>query len=1007
MNLTLDDFDDFHLAVHHRPPFDWQKRLLRQIVEKRTWPRVLDLPTGSGKTTCIDIALFALALDASTPAAKRWCPRRIAMIVDRRVVVDQAAERGRKLLHALTTSTVPQVVAVRQALALLAGPDEEPLGVFTLRGGIPKDDGWTRTPDQPLIIASTVDQIGSRLLIQGYGVSPGMRPVHAGLAGNDMLILLDEVHLSQPFKQTLEWLHVLRERFSGNELPRRFQFAFLSATPGATEAEPFCLTPEELAPDSKLGPRLHAKKPVRIVDVSGREELAAKVTNETEELLKQHAVVAAVVNRVDTALRVFALLKKKLGEDTDVVLLTGRMRPLDRDDVLATYRSRIATGMRRRGADEARLIVVGTQCIEAGADFDFDAMVTESASFDALRQRFGRVDRLGEYKDEKGNGKAEGVIVHDEAAEIKKRDKSGKIVWKEGKVDMVKGDPVYGDTILKTVKWLKSDPDNTAKGKKNKKSKATPVADGLFRPIDFGSRSLLNAPAELLSPKENAPTLLPAYLDLWSQTAPEPYAVPDPSLFLHGPRSGPEDVQVVWRADINENLHGSSALPNAVAAVSAVRPSSLEAISLPFVATLRWLANRKHVFEGCADLEIKSDDQEEKTGGRLVLRWRGDESEIVDASGIRPRDTIVVPSSYGGINPASKCFDPLATQEVPDVAERASLLGRGVPILRLHQRVLAGLDLNLNHEDPKSARAHLVALAKDLTGWRRPWALWVGKGRKTGSVPAGNGENNGWRILSGKRVKPYVLRNEMATGGQYAEASLEAGISATTEGEDSSYTGSDVTLKAHCQHVEQFVRDYAIRLGLPDKLANDLALAAWLHDIGKADRRFQRMLRGGSEIALYRDEERLLAKSGMISGSKTEHRRAQRLSGYPSGMRHEVQSLALIESVLDEIKVKAHDIELVMHLVASHHGHCRPFAPAIEDIAPVNVILDDHESNTFGATTFGPTSSAHELYRLDSPLADRFWSLVGKYGWLELCWLETIIRLADHRASEDEEGSEG
>jgi CRISPR-associated endonuclease/helicase Cas3 len=124
-------------------------------------------------------------------------------------------------------------------------------------------------------------------------------------------------------------------------------------------------------------------------------------------------------------------------------------------------------------------------------------------------------------------------------------------------------------------------------------------------------------------------------------------------------------------------------------------------------------------------------------------------------------------------------------------------------------------------------------------------------------------------------------------------------------------------------------------------------------------------------------------------------------------MRHEVQSLALIESVLDEIKVKAHDIELVMHLVASHHGHCRPFAPAIEDIAPVNVILDDHESNTFGATTFGPTSSAHELYRLDSPLADRFWSLVGKYGWLELCWLETIIRLADHRASEDEEGSEG
>jgi CRISPR-associated endonuclease/helicase Cas3 len=125
------------------------------------------------------------------------------MVVDRRVVVDQAAERGCKLRGVLTTSTVPEVVAVREALALLSGSDEEPLGVFTLRGGIPKDDGWARAPDQPLVIASTIDQLGSRLLIQGYGVDRGMRPVHAGLAGNDMLILLDEVHLSQPFKQTL------------------------------------------------------------------------------------------------------------------------------------------------------------------------------------------------------------------------------------------------------------------------------------------------------------------------------------------------------------------------------------------------------------------------------------------------------------------------------------------------------------------------------------------------------------------------------------------------------------------------------------------------------------------------------------------------------------------------------------------------------------------------------------------------------------------------------------
>jgi CRISPR-associated endonuclease/helicase Cas3 len=54
--------------------------------------------------------------------------------------------------------------------------------------------------------------------------------------------------------------------------------------------------------------------------------------------------------------------------------------------------------------------------------------------------------------------------------------------------------------------------------------------------------------------------------------------------------------------------------------------------------------------------------------------------------------------------------------------------------------------------------------------------------------------------------------------------------------------------------------------------------------------------------------------------------------------------------------------------------------------------------------SFDAVTSAHGLYRLDSGLADRFWSMVAKYGWLELCWLEAILRLADHRASEDEAG---
>ncbi len=1002
MSLSVGDFEAFHQAVHNgRKPFDWQNRLLRQIVSDRAWPRVLDLPTGSGKTTCIDIALFALALDSSIPPQERWSPRRIAMVVDRRVVVDQAAERGHKLLNALTTSSAPEVIAVRDALASLAGPDDEPLGVFTLRGGIPKDDGWARTPDEPLIIASTVDQIGSRLLIQGYGVSAGMRPVHAGLAGNDMLILLDEVHLSQPFKQTLERLGRLRERYKGNGLPQRFQFAFLSATPGDAEGARFELSPAELAPESQLGPRLYAKKPTRIVEVAGREDLTKRVAREAKDLIERHDVVAAVVNRVDTALSVFGELKETLTDAADVVLLTGRMRPLDRDDVLAVYKPLITAGLRTRPA-ERKLIVVGTQCIEAGADFDFDAMVTESASFDSLRQRFGRVNRLGEYRDEEGHSKAEGVIVHDKTAEIPKRDTSGKLVRKGDQVAMVKGDHIYGDTIIKTIKWLQTQWDKA----EGKKSKAKQPSEGAGQRLDLGSRSLLDAPEELLSPKESAPTLLPAYLDLWSQTAPEPFTVPEPGLFLHGPRTGPDDVRIVWRADLDVSQLQSQSLSGLVSAVAAVRPSSLEAISLPLAAARRWLAQTTAAIAGTADLEVSDEAQRDTdsiSGGRQALRWRGDKSEIVDALQVRPGDTLIVPSSYGGVDSSSRCFDPVATQEVPDLAERASVMARGRPLLRLHPRVLLGLDLSVDREDPNVARRELAARSDDLSGWKRLWAQRLGRGRKTFSVSLESSEDDRWLVIAGERVKAQELRNALgpAAGSQ---TSIEQGTETTTEDEDSPYVGSDVTLDNHTKHVEERVRGCASRLGFPDSLINDLSLAAWLHDIGKADGRFQCMLRGGSQITHYRDECRMLAKSGIPAGSKAERQRAQTLSGYPRGARHEVQSVAMMETAMEQVAAKAHDPDLVMHLVASHHGHCRPFAPTVEDPAPVDISLIRHEAGTFGALCFGTVTSAHKLHQLDSALADRFWSLAAKYGWLELCWLETVLRLADHRASESEVG---
>ncbi len=226
--LSAADFSAFFEAVWGFSPFPWQQNLLASLADEGgngAWPSILALPTGVGKTAAIDIAVFHLAIEAAKGA--RRAPLRIAYVVDRRLIVDDAHARAQRLCEALVWSLLDDAGAtalagaqpdlssalrrvraepvVRAAALRLAGlaRGEPPLLARALRGGAPREDDWARTPTQPTILCSTVDQVGSRLLFRGYGISERMRPVHAGLIGSDCLILLDEAHLSEPFRQSL------------------------------------------------------------------------------------------------------------------------------------------------------------------------------------------------------------------------------------------------------------------------------------------------------------------------------------------------------------------------------------------------------------------------------------------------------------------------------------------------------------------------------------------------------------------------------------------------------------------------------------------------------------------------------------------------------------------------------------------------------------------------------------------------------------------------------------
>jgi CRISPR-associated endonuclease/helicase Cas3 len=96
--LHAEQFEEFFRALYGKPPFPWQRRLANQVCAGK-WPTAIALPTASGKTACIDIAIFALACQATWPVAQHVAPRRVFFVVDRRVIVDEAYERARNLAH--------------------------------------------------------------------------------------------------------------------------------------------------------------------------------------------------------------------------------------------------------------------------------------------------------------------------------------------------------------------------------------------------------------------------------------------------------------------------------------------------------------------------------------------------------------------------------------------------------------------------------------------------------------------------------------------------------------------------------------------------------------------------------------------------------------------------------------------------------------------------------------------------------------------------------------------
>ncbi len=505
-------FPEWYKQRHGYSPFPWQIKLA-ESVKNGTPPPSCILPTAVGKTTVIAVWVWATELGLNVPT-------RLIYVIDRRLLVDSISDYADELCRT-------NAIMVHR----LKGGDNQNSKTET--------SAWLMAPDKPTIIVCTVDQLGSRILFRGYGVTTKTAPIHAALVGNDVYIVLDEAHISSPFLHTL--YEIKERRFTETTL---FWLTAMTATPamGQDLNNALRLTNEDTK-NPLLNKRLCAQKLAKLIKVSERDFIKTMVSEAKDLRTSGAQVVGIICNTTRDARLVF----KQLDEEKKV-LLTGRVREKERSEILAQAISIISVGSRTTETREP-IFVVATQTIEIGADLDFDAIVTQSAPIDSLRQRFGRQDRLGEL------GETFSVIVH-------------KDLLPEHECY------VYGKQLLKkTWSWLTKS--QTGKGRN--------------KAVDFGVLAIQHAITNNPPPMREVSSPLPLSDDILRQLRQTlPRIEVDIHPFLHGEKENQATVSIIWREDLTEDNKADW-----VKIVQAVPPVIAESMPCSLNDCKQWLKGRE------------------------------------------------------------------------------------------------------------------------------------------------------------------------------------------------------------------------------------------------------------------------------------------------------------------------------------------------------------------------------------------------------------------------------
>jgi len=399
-------FGEFFRAATGHDPYPYQDYLSHGDI-----PDVVSVPTGAGKTEAAVLSLWMWRRMNPNRGVSAATPRRLIYCLPMRTLVEQTRDRINGFIKNLG----------------IVGPE-----VVTLMGS-DVDREYMKRPEADMIIVGTQDMLLSRALNRGYAASPFMWPVEFAAVNNDSMWIMDEVQLMGDGLATSVQLDAFRRQM------RTFgphRTVWMSATVGlgwldtvdnagidrtalvlrnggGGKADMLSVTRrggrEKAEPVSGRGgggagtaldARSNAPKPLHILDgmKKGDKAYSGAEARHIWKVIKRDgagSLTLVIVNTVKRAQSLYAEFKKtfKAGGGPDVVLAHSRFR---RDD-----RRRIMDRILSPAAGGNGTVVVSTQVVEAGVDMSAKLLITESAPWTSMVQRFGRCNRRGEFEDAK------------------------------------------------------------------------------------------------------------------------------------------------------------------------------------------------------------------------------------------------------------------------------------------------------------------------------------------------------------------------------------------------------------------------------------------------------------------------------------------------------------------------------------------------------------------------------------------------------------------------------